>query len=86
MSDQWYDRVLPPVYEQGGPLVDYILRTWGGERLFELYSTCRRETFAEDCRRILASRSMNWTGRTGPISNGRRPRRSYITLPTRFWL
>lgn len=53
VSDQWYDRFLPPVYEQGGPLVEYILRTYGGERFFGLYSTCRRETFAQDCRRIL---------------------------------
>lgn len=53
VNDQWYDRFLFPVYEHGGPLVEYILRTWGGERFFELYSTCGRDTFAEDCERIL---------------------------------
>ncbi len=53
VSPKWYSRSQLPVYEQGGPLVDFILRAYGGQRFFELYSTCRMETFADDCRRVL---------------------------------
>ena len=53
VSDDWYGRPLGPVYDQGGALVDYLLRTYGGEKFFKLYSTCRRNTIAADCRRIL---------------------------------
>jgi hypothetical protein len=53
-GDSWYNRAFAPVYDQGGPLVDYVLRTYGGEKFYELYSTCRRDTFAADCQRILS--------------------------------
>jgi hypothetical protein len=52
-SDGWYASGDWPVYVFGGALVEFFLDAFGGQRFFELYSTCRRETFAEDCNRIL---------------------------------
>lgn len=52
-GDAWYCRDQGPVYTQGGPLVDYLLRTYGGPKFFELYTTCRPQTFAEDVKRVL---------------------------------
>lgn len=49
----WYTRDLGPVYTHGGPLVDYLLRTYGGPKFFELYNTCRPATFAADVQRVL---------------------------------
>jgi hypothetical protein len=34
-------------------LVNFILREYGPKEFFDLYTTCRPETFAEDCRRVL---------------------------------
>jgi len=53
ISEDWYNSRETPVYVQGGVLVNFILREYGPKKLFELYTTCRPETFAEDCRRIL---------------------------------
>ncbi len=53
LHPDWYGMSRGPAYVQGGALVDFILREYGGETFFELYRTCRRETFAEDCRRLL---------------------------------
>ncbi|NQT14612.1 MAG: hypothetical protein HQ582_17780 [Planctomycetes bacterium] len=50
-----YSRTERSVYVYGAPLVDYLLREYGIEKFFELYSTCRQETFDEDCRRILGA-------------------------------
>ena len=50
---RWYGGHDYPVYLQGAPLLDYILRQFGPERFVELYATCHRATFAGDCRRIL---------------------------------
>ncbi len=52
-SDGWYGSGDWPVYHFGGALVEYLLDEFGGRKFLELYSTCRRDTFAEDCRRIL---------------------------------
>jgi hypothetical protein len=49
----WYSRHEWPVYRQGGPLVNYILREFGPERFFTLYTTSREATFEQDCRRLL---------------------------------
>lgn len=49
----WYSRDIGPVYTHGGPLVDYLLRTYGGEKFFELYNSCRPATFAADVERVL---------------------------------
>jgi len=40
------------VYFQGGVLVDFLLRRYGGERFYELMATCRPETIAGDCQRV----------------------------------
>lgn len=48
-----YSRTERSVYVYGAPLVHYLLREYGTEKFFELYSTCRQETFDDDCQRIL---------------------------------
>lgn len=53
VSREWYNCDDGPVYTLGGPLVEYILRTWGPVKFGELYTTCRRQTFHADCERIL---------------------------------
>jgi hypothetical protein len=49
----WYGRHDLPVYTQGAPLVDFILRQFGPNRFVNLYANCRRETFAADVQRVL---------------------------------
>jgi hypothetical protein len=51
--EEWYRRSWSPAYIQGGPLVEYILHRFGAQKFFELYMTCRRASFAEDCKRVL---------------------------------
>jgi hypothetical protein len=51
-SEDWYRRHRGPAYDQGSALVEYLLHEFGSEKFFELYVTCRRETFEEDCQRI----------------------------------
>ena len=53
VGPEWYFRMRRPVYVYGGPLVDYLLREYGADKFFELYTTCRQETFEADCRRVL---------------------------------
>lgn len=53
VSPAWSGRRDHLVYVQGGPLVNYLLQTYGRDKFFELYTACSRSTFAEDCRRIL---------------------------------
>ncbi|NQT14611.1 MAG: hypothetical protein HQ582_17775 [Planctomycetes bacterium] len=48
-----YAQMDPSAYFYGGPLVEYLLRRFGAEKFFQLYSTCRQETFAADFQRIL---------------------------------
>ena len=52
-GDLWYCRDKGPVYTQGGPLVDYLLRTYGGPKFLELYRSCRPHAFAADVQRVL---------------------------------
>ena len=52
-SEDWYRRHLQPAYDQGSPLVEYMLQEFGPEKFFELYITCRRKTFETDCQRVL---------------------------------
>ena len=50
---QWYGRHKRPVYVQGGPLVNFLLRRFGPERFLQLYTTSGRTTVAADFQRIL---------------------------------
>ncbi len=43
----------PNAYNQGAPLVNYLLRVYGPERFLKLYTTCQQVTFEADCRAIL---------------------------------
>ncbi len=52
-SRDMYRRHRGPAYDQGSPLVQYILEQFGPETFFELHITCRRTTFEADCQRIL---------------------------------
>jgi hypothetical protein len=52
-GDDWYARHWDQAYLQGAVLVDYILREHGPTKFMELYTTCRKATFADDCQRIL---------------------------------
>lgn len=47
-----YAQMDPPAYFYGGPLVEYLLRRFGAEKFFQLYSTCRQETFTADLQRV----------------------------------
>ena len=49
---EWYHLDYGLVYTLGGALVEYLLHEYGGEKFFELYSNCRADTFAQDCRRF----------------------------------
>ena len=49
----WYASRHRAVYDQGGPLVHFLLETYGPARFLELYSSCRAASFAADCQRIL---------------------------------
>jgi hypothetical protein len=49
----WYNRHEWPAYNQGAPLVNFLLDRFGPERFIELYATCSQATFEADCRRIL---------------------------------
>ena len=54
LSDpHWSGRFFRSVYVQGAPFVNYLLDEFGSEKFLELYTTCRRATFAEDCQRVL---------------------------------
>jgi hypothetical protein len=50
---EFYYHSRREVYLLGGALVDFLLRRYGGEKFFLLCSTCREETFAEDCQCVL---------------------------------
>ncbi|MSR59300.1 MAG: hypothetical protein EXS05_16935 [Planctomycetaceae bacterium] len=52
VGDEWYSVDLGPVYAQGGILVDYLLRRFGGPKLLQLYMDCRPATIARDVQRI----------------------------------
>lgn len=52
-GDDWYACHELQAYQQGASLVNYILREHGPAKFVELYTTCRKATFADDCQRIL---------------------------------
>jgi hypothetical protein len=49
----WYGRHDLPVYTQGAPLVDFMLRRFGPDRFVRLYANCRRATFPVDLQTVL---------------------------------
>ena len=53
IGPEWYASHHVAVYDQGAPLVQFLLETYGPGRFLELYSTCRQASFAADCQRIL---------------------------------
>jgi hypothetical protein len=52
VSPEWYSNGDYRVYDQGGNLVDFLVRRYGGEKFFTLCATCRPETIADDCVRV----------------------------------
>jgi hypothetical protein len=47
----WYSG--PAAYNQGAPLVNYLVRVYGPERFLKLYTSCQQATFEADCRATL---------------------------------
>lgn len=48
VAPDWYWFSGPAAYNQGAPLVNYVLRVYGPERFLKLYTTCQQATFASD--------------------------------------
>jgi hypothetical protein len=53
VAPDWYWYSGPAAYNQGAPLVNYILRVYGPEAFLKLYTTCQQATFEADCRATL---------------------------------
>ena len=53
VAADWYWYSGPAAYNQGAPLVNYLLRVYGPERFLKLYTTCQQATFEADCRATL---------------------------------
>jgi hypothetical protein len=53
VAPDWYWYSGPAAYNQGGPLVNYLLRVYGSEGFLKLYTTCQQATFEADCRATL---------------------------------
>ena len=53
IAADWYWNSGPAAYDQGAPLVNYLLQTYGPERFLQLYTTCEPGTFEADVQRIL---------------------------------
>ncbi len=53
VAPDWYWYSGPAAYNQGAPLVNYLLRVYGPERFLKLYTTCQQATFEADCRATL---------------------------------
>lgn len=49
VAPDWYWYSGPAAYNQGAPLVNYLLRVYGPERFLRLYTTCQQATFEADC-------------------------------------
>jgi len=49
----WYGRHEWPVYYQGAPLVNHLIKTYGPDRFFAFYTDCRPDRVADSCRRTL---------------------------------
>ncbi len=50
VAPDWYWYSGPAAYNQGAPLVNYLLRVYGPERFLRLYTTCQQATFEADLR------------------------------------
>ena len=50
VAPDWYWYSGPAAYNQGAPLVNYLLRVYGPERFLTLYTTCQQATFESDLR------------------------------------
>jgi hypothetical protein len=53
VAPDWYWYSAPAAYNQGAPLVNYLLRTYGPDRFLRLYTTCGQATFESDLRACL---------------------------------
>ncbi len=53
VAPDWYWYSGPAAYNQGAPLVNYLLRVYGPERFLKLYTTWQQATFEADCRATL---------------------------------
>ena len=53
VAPDWYWYSGPAAYNQGAPLVNYLLRVYGPERFLKLYTTCQQATFESDLRASL---------------------------------
>jgi hypothetical protein len=53
VAPDWYWFSGPAAYNQGAPLVNYLLRVYGPERFLKLYTTCQQATFESDLRACL---------------------------------
>jgi hypothetical protein len=53
VDPDWYWYSGTAAYNQGAPLVNYLLRTYGPERFLKLYTTCQQATFESDLRACL---------------------------------
>jgi hypothetical protein len=53
VAPDWYWYSGPAAYNQGAPLVNYLLRVYGPEEFLKLYTTCQQATFEADCRATL---------------------------------
>ena len=80
----WASIDAGPVYTQGGPFVDQLLKDFGGEKFFELYFHSKPATFDADCQRILgvslASLQQRFEERVGRWSDGMRLRQLLATM------
>jgi hypothetical protein len=53
VGPDWYWYSGPAAYNQGAPLVNYLLRVYGPERFLKLYTTCQQATFESDLQACL---------------------------------
>jgi hypothetical protein len=53
VGPDWYWYSGTAAYNQGAPLVNYLLRMYGPEVFLKLYTTCQQATFDADCRATL---------------------------------
>ena len=51
--DRYDERTTGRAYEEGAPLVHYLIERFGGATFFRFYSGVRRDSFHDDCRAIL---------------------------------
>ena len=57
VAPDWYWYSGPAAYNQGAPLVNYLLRVYGPERFLKLYTTCQQATFESDLRAMSGRRA-----------------------------